>query len=408
MASTCGERAGTYACCDRCADRPPEPGGRGLAGREHGVEDPAAAAARVACVAREHDTLPRVSISRDERWKAALRRPKAALALAVSITLVPSMAFAGAGGPAHLSTMPAASGVAAAVPGAVSQALMMAKKKKSGGGGGLTPADAESKREAIRAAVAEDVKAERWSDAADTTEDNAAQLGDPLSFRDAAQHRLAQARKDRDIDAAKAAIETAKVSLDILHYYDAVASGEVESEWQPIEPSSASSMISEVEGIVDEAEELIAEIEAEQAASETGDGGKTPAGKTKKKRDRKPGQPGTLFIALGAAFTAVGVGGVSLAVAGLVISSSKQKEVEKLTLPQDQDRVDELDKEGSRANLLSYVGAGVAVAGLAVGVPLLVVGVMRRKNGNPGSSAQLRVTPAVSRGFGGMALSGRF
>lgn len=332
------------------------------------------------------------------------------MALAVSITMVPTMAFAGAGGSGYLTPTPAASAMAAAVPGAVSQALyqlFMAKKKKSSGGG-LTPADAETKREAIRAAVAEDVKAEKWGDAADTTEDNAAQLGDPLSFRDAAQHRLAQARKDRDIDAANAAIETAKIALDILHYYDAVASGEVESEWQPIEPSSASGMISEVEGIVDEAEELIAEIEAEQAAGEAGDGGATPAGKTKKKRDRKPAQPGTLFIALGAAFTAVGAGGLSLAVAGLVISSSKQKEVEKLTLPMDQDRVDQLDEEGSRANLLSYVGAGVAVAGLAVGVPLLVVGVMRRKKGNPGSSAQLQVTPSMSRGFGGVALSGRF
>jgi hypothetical protein len=336
------------------------------------------------------------------------------LALAVSITMVPTMAVAsaGAGGSVHLTTVPAATGMAAAVPGAVSHALYMAKKKKKssggGGGGSLTPQAAEGKREAIRAAVADDVAAEKWRDAADTTEDNAAQLGDPLSFRDAAQHRLAQARKDRDIDAANAAIETAKVALDILHYYDAVASGEVESEWQPIDPSSASSMISEVEGLVDEAEELITEIEAEQAATGDGDGGASPAGKTKKKRDRGKAKPGTLFIALGSVFTAVGAGGLSLAVAGLVMSSSKQKQVEELTLPQDQDRVDELDAEGSRANLLAYVGAGVAVAGLAVGVPLIVVGVKRRKQGNPGSSASLRVTPALSRGFGGVSLTGRF
>lgn len=323
------------------------------------------------------------------------------------------MAFAGggAGGSVHFQTVPAAAGMASAVPGAVSQALYMAKKKKSsGGGGGLTPSQAESKREAIRAAVAEDVKAERWEAAADSTESNAAQLGDPLSFRDAAQHRLAQARKDRDIEAANAAIETAKVALDILHYYDAVASGAVESEWQPIDPSQASSMISEVEGVVDEAEELIAEIEAEEASGgDGGGGGDGAAGKTKKKkRDRGPGKPGTLFIALGSAFTVIGVGGVSLAVAGLVISSSKQKEVEKLMLPQDQDRVDELDAEGSRANKLSYIGAGVAVAGLAVGVPLLVVGVMRRKKGDPGASARVQVTPALSRGFGGVSLQGRF
>jgi hypothetical protein len=304
-----------------------------------------------------------------------------------------------------VTTAPAAAGVVAAVPGAVSQALLLAKKKKSSGG--LTPAQAEPKREAIRAAVADDVKAEKWGDAADTTEKNAAQLGDPLSFRDAAQHRLAQARADRDVDAANAAIETARITLDILHYYDAVASGAVESEWQPIEPSSASSMISEVEAIVEEAEELIEEIEAEAAA---GDGAATaaPAGKTKKKRERKPAKPGTVLIALGAGFSAIGAGGLSLAVAGLVISSSKQKEVEQLTLPDDQAQVDRLDEEGSRANLLAWVGAGVAVAGLAVGVPLIVVGVMRRKKGSPGAAAQLRVAPAVSRSFGGVALHGRF
>lgn len=328
------------------------------------------------------------------------------MALAVSITMVPTLALAGSPSPVHGTVTPAATtGMAAAVPGAVSQALLMAKKKKSSGG--LTPAESETKREAIRAAVAEDVKAEKWSDAAETTEDNAAQLGDPLSFRDAAQHRLAQARKDRDIDAANAAIETAKVALDILHYYDAVSGGEVESEWLPIEPSSASSMISEVEGIVDEAEALITEIEAEQAAGGT-DGAASPAGKTKKKRDRKPAKPGTLFIALGSGFTAIGAGGLSLAVAGLVISSSKQKEVEELQQPQDQDRIEQLDEEGSRANLLAYVGAGVAVVGLAVGVPLIVVGVMRRKKGNPSGAARLQVAPAVARGFGGVALHGRF
>jgi hypothetical protein len=336
------------------------------------------------------------------------------VALAVSITMMPTMAVAGgtgAHGIAAATTVTAgATGVAAAVPGAVTQALLLAKKKKSSSSsGGLTPAAAEPKREAIRAAVADDVKNEKWESAADTTESNAAQLGDPLSYRDAADYRLKQAEAARDIDAANAAIETAQVALDILHYYDAVASGEVESEWQPIEPSSASSMISEVEGIVERAQSLITEIEAEQAAGD-GDGGTaTPAGKgKKKKRDKKPGKPGTVLIALGAAFTAIGVGGVSLVVAGTVISSSKQKEVEGLTLPQDQARVDELDEEGSKANNLAYIGAGVAVVGLAVGVPLIVVGVMRRKKGNPGGAAQLRVAPAISRSFGGVSLVGRF
>jgi hypothetical protein len=328
------------------------------------------------------------------------------VALAVSITMLPTMAVAGGTGAHGIAAAPAATSVAAVVPGAVTRALLLAKKKKSSGG--LTPAAAEPKREAIRAAVADDVSNEKWEAAADTTESNAAQLGDPLSYRDAADYRLKQAEADRDIDAANAAIETARVALDILHYYDAVASGEAESEWQPIDPSSASSMISEVEGIVERAESLITEIEAEQAAGDGDGGDASPGGKTKKKRDRKPGKPGTLLIGLGAAFTAIGVGGVSLVIAGTVISAGKQKEVEDLTLPADQARVDELDAEGSRANNLAYIGAGVAVVGLAVGVPLIVVGVMRRKKGSPSGAAQLRVAPAISRSFGGVSLHGRF
>jgi hypothetical protein len=352
--------------------------------------------------ARGRDTLRGVRESRNGRSTAAV-------ALAVSITMVPTMAVAGGpGGGYGLATVPTGQGVAAAVPGALTQALLLAKKKKGSSSGTLTPASAEPKREAIRASVADDVKNERWGSAADSTESNAAQLGDPLSFRDAADYRLKQAEADRDVDAANAAIETAKIALDILHYYDAVGSGEVESEWQPIDPSSASSMISEVEGIVERAEELIAEIEAEKSAG-GGEGTAAPSGgKVKKKRDKKPGKPGTLLIALGAGFTAVGVAGLSMIIAGTVISSSKQKEVEKLVLPDDQDQVNQLDEEGSRANLIAFIGAGVAAGGLAVGIPLLVVGVLRRKKGNPGAAAQLRVTPALSRSFGGVALHGRF
>ena len=66
--------------------------------------------------------------------------------------------------------------------------------------------------------------------------------------------------------------------------------------------------------------------------------------------------------------------------------------------------IDEFVLPSPLASPLVYTPDG----GRLVGVPLIVVGVMRRKQGNPGSSAQLRVTPAMSRGFGGVALSGRF
>src|SRR5690606_14731534 len=105
---------------------------------------------------------------------------------------------------------------------------------------------------------------------------------------------------------------------------------------------------------------------------------------------------------------AVGVGGLSMVAAGTAISARRQKEVEDLMLPMDQAEVDRLDAEGSKANNIAYIGAGVAVAGLAVGIPLLVVGVMRRKKGNPPASASVQVVPAMSRRFGGVALQGRF
>lgn len=329
--------------------------------------------------------------------------------------MVPTVAVAGPSAASGIAAAPAGVAVAGSVPGGVSLALMAKKKKKrsSKPSGGLTPEAAETQREQTRAAVEDDVEAQRWKDAADETERGAMELGDPIGFKESAEYRLEQAKADRDIEAANAAIETANVALDILYYYDAVDEDEVESDWRPIEPASASSLVSEVQGIVSSAEDLIEEIEAE--LEETGGGGgATPAGKTKKKRAKKPG---LALIAIGGAFSAIGAGGLSMVAAGSVISARKQKEVEELDLPAQQAEVDRLDEEGSRANVIAYIGAGVAVAGLAVGVPLIVVGVMRRKKGgSPPESAQLRhrsrgelrVVPAMSRSFGGVALHGRF
>lgn len=289
-------------------------------------------------------------------------------------------------------------------------AALMAKKKKKkkrkrSSSGTLTPEKAEPKRDAIRAAVAEDVAAERWGAAADETEDNAALLGDPISFKEAAGFRYKQAEADRDISAAKAAIETATVALDLMHFYQSVGAGEAVSEWQPIAPSQAGSLIVETEQLIADCESLIEEIEAEQEAAGVAVASDDD-GKKKKKRQRKPG---TVMIALGSVFTAVGAGGLSMVAAGTVISSQKQTEVEGLTLPQDQPQVDQLDKEGSQANLIAFIGGGVALAGLAVGVPLIAVGVRKRKRGGDvPANARLRVVPTMTKRFGGVSLHGRF
>lgn len=336
------------------------------------------------------------------------------MALALSISMVPTMAVAGPSSSRGLMAAPAGAGVTAAVPGALDHALMLVKKRKkkkkksSKPSGGLTPEAGEAKREALRAGVAEDVEAERWKEAADRTESGAAEAGDPLSFKDAAEYRLEQAKAERDVDVAHEAIETANITLDILYFYDAVDEEETHSDYRPIEPAMASSLVSEVQGIIEQAEELIEEIEAEEAAAAADGAG--AAGKTKKQRTKKPG---VALIAIGSGFSAIGVAGMSLGLAGLIISSGKQKEVEGLTLPQDQALVDQLDEEGSRANLLGFIGLGVAAGGLAIGVPLIVVGVLKRKKaGNPPESArlnrELRVVPTMSRRSGGMALQGRF
>ncbi len=284
---------------------------------------------------------------------------------------------------------------------------MAKKKKKKSAKGTLTPEAAEPKRDAIRAAVASDVESESWDAAASETETNAALLGDPISYQEAAEFRYKQAEADRDVDAAKQGIEDAQIALDILHYYDAVASGEASSNWKVIDPSSAGSLIFDTEALIARTEELIEEIESDD--DDVGSGAGAGAGKATKERKKRETKPGTVMIAVGSAATLIGAGGLSMVGAGMAISAQKQNEVEEQVLPDDQDEVTRLDREGNQANLIAYIGAGVAVAGLGAGITLIVIGAKRRKEaGNGPSSASLQVVPALSRRFSGLAVRGRF
>ena len=316
---------------------------------------------------------------------------------------------------AHAQTLPVTASVSA---GSVPVALFKKKKKKKkkkkpAAEPGLSPDQADAKRQAIRDAAKSDLDAGNYGAAADTLEENAALLGDPVTMQEAADARLEQARKDRSIEAAEASIATATVALDILHFYDAVAAGDVESRWLVIEPSSASGLISESESHIEEAEALIEEIQAEQAASDDavadGSSGKSKKDKGKKKKRDRKAKPGTGFLIGGSIATAVGAGGLGLGIAGLVQSSSKQKEVEKLGGdPANQPRIDELDEEGARANRLAYIGVGIAAAGLAIGIPLIIVGAKKRKEAGPSSNASVRVAPMVAGRLQGIAVAGRF
>lgn len=281
------------------------------------------------------------------------------------------------------------------------------KKKKAKPEPGLSPEAAETKRQAIRDAAASDREAGNLGAAADTLEENAAQLGDPVTMKEAGAVRLEQARADRSIEQAEASIATTTVALDMLHFYDAVAAGSVESRWLVIDPSTASGLVSEAEAQIAEAEALIEEIEAENEAPEAVAAADKPAKKKKKKRGKA--KPGTGFLVGGSIATAVGLGGAGLAMAGLFQSQAAQDEVEGLGGdPANQPRIDELDDEGARANQMAYIGIGVAAAGLAIGIPLIIVGAKKRREAGPSANASVRVAPMVAGRVQGLAVAGRF
>jgi hypothetical protein len=290
------------------------------------------------------------------------------------------------------------------------------KKKKRSKGKEIKPrissAEAQTKRDAIREAVAEAREAEDWNTVADGLESNGAILGDPVTLMEAGEARLKQAEKERSIEDAEKAIETTRKSLDILHFLAAVAADEAETSWYVIPPPAAAEMITQGDAQVAAAETLIEEIEQEQKADEeaiaTGPGRAKKA--PKKKKDRGPRRPGTGLIVGGSVATAVGLAGAGLGIAGVAISGQRQNAIEDEAgqMVPDQDKMDELDAEGKRANVMGYAGLGVAVVGLAVGVPLIVIGLKKRREAGPSASARVLVAPYMSTEHNGLVLSGRF
>ncbi len=270
----------------------------------------------------------------------------------------------------------------------------------------LTPEEAETKRQAIRDSVADKRETDKVA-AAESMESDAAILGDPVTMMEAGKLRLEAAKADKDAGQARASIETTTVALDILHFYDAVASGSAESEWLAIDPSQASGLISEAEAQVSEAESLIAELEADEPEEDEGKSDEPK--KKRKKRDRGKAKPGTGMIVAGSVFTVVGVAGAAIAITGLAQSKKAQSDVEKLgNDPMNQPMIDELDEKGGKANRMAYIGLGLAIGGLAIGIPLLAVGAKKRKEAGPSSNASIRVSPMVAGETNGLVITGRF
>jgi hypothetical protein len=342
---------------------------------------------------------------------------------AIGVALTASLSIA----PVHNAAAAVPAGVVSA--GSAASVFAFAKKKKKkkkapeveeDPSPKLAPEAAETKRQAIRSAVQGARDSGNWEEVADGLERNAPMLGDPVTMLEAGEARIEAAAKQRSVEQAELAIEDTRVALDILHFYDAVASGQAVSSWHVIAPGDAAALIERGDAQVERAESLISEIEAEKVAAAGTTGGGDDDKKKKKKKKRKKGdgpKPGTGMIAAGSIFTVAGVAGLTMVIIGTARASAAQKEVEKLA-PGDPD-VETYDKIGKQSNIVAYAGAGVAVAGFAIGLPLLIIGVKRRKAGGdaPSSASVQRrnafgVAPMIAGGMAGdtqgLVLRGRF
>ena len=154
----------------------------------------------------------------------------------------------------------------------------------------LTPESAEPKRQAIRSAVQAKRDSGDWVGVAEGLEKNAPILGDPVTMLEAGEARVEAAAKQRSVEQAQAAIEDTRVALDILHFYDAVASGQATSDWLVIAPGDAAALISQGDSQIERAESLISEIEAEKVAAAGTKGDKVDDKKKKKKKKKKRGK----------------------------------------------------------------------------------------------------------------------
>jgi hypothetical protein len=343
---------------------------------------------------------------------------------AIGVALAASLSLA----PVHNAAAAVPAGAYAAGSGGALGVYAFAKKKKKkkkpaaevdeDPSPKITPEAADTKRQAIRASVQSARDAGDWEKVAEGLEKNAPLIGDPVTMLEAGEARVEAAAKQRSVEQAEIAIEDTRVALDILHFYDAVASGQATSSWHVIAPGDAATLIAQGDSQVERAEALISEIEAEKVAA-AGSKGDDKADKKKKKKEKKPrdgkAKPGTGMIAGGSIFLVAGVAGITMVIIGTARAAAAQGEVEKLE-PGD-DQIDTYDKIGKQSNILAYAGAGVAVAGLAVGLPLLIIGVKRRKaagSGSAATSARLQrreafgVAPVFAGGTQGVVLRGRF
>ncbi len=277
--------------------------------------------------------------------------------------------------------------------------LLVKKRKKRKKKNAMTPEKAADLRMPVQDQGRQMVEAGEMT-AATILFDGAAQTqGDPILFLDAGDAHLAIGTEERDIAAAQTAKMRAQTAQDILYFH---LDSNSDPDYRQVTNDEVSGLLARAGQMIDDADALIAEIEAEQEALANPDPGPS----------RKKGNGRGMRLA-GFGLTGLGVAGLGVGAAGLVIGRVNQSRVEDPAVYGTE--FDDYDTRGRRGNLIAGVGLAVGGVALAAGVTLIILGKRRgAKAGDEPSDDSLDAEPeddfsmAIVPTGRGLALTGRF
>ena len=256
----------------------------------------------------------------------------------------------------------------------------------------VAPADAAAKRAPVEARGQALVAQGQFTAAGIEYDNAAAELGDPVLYIDGGEAYLGGARKDRDAELANAAAERGKIALDILYFHlDAGA----DPYFRLVDTSDIPSLIVRAQKVIEDAETVLEELEAETAVAEEPE---------KKKRKRGKVDRATAFRVSGGVLTGLGI--VVLGVGGLGLGLGYKHQLDAEHPAVYGEEYDAIAAKGQRANMMAYVGLPIGGALLATGIVLLVLA----KRGDKKRAGEDKVTfsPTFGRDGSGIAISGRF
>jgi hypothetical protein len=254
----------------------------------------------------------------------------------------------------------------------------------------VTPADADKRRLQVQQSARPLAQSGDHAAAGIAYDNGAAEWGDPVLYLEAADSYLAAADAKRDEAMVDAAVERAKIALDILYFQ---LDAQADKDFRLVEQSDVPTLVARANSIVDEAEDLRAAIAAEATAD--------PTGETEEpQKKKKPRKPGRAMIIAGASLTAVGGIGLGVGVAGLAIGAVNQNQAEEPTVYGEE--YDAVEQKGKRGNVIAIVGLALGGAAAITGIVLIVLG--KKKQRKAGGGNAVAVAPTLN----GIAISGRF